>query len=88
MSDIGAAVVLLGTIDVNITALARERRQKIKKETGNYPPYMKFDVDIELTMSSTKGDSRSGGQEREKEGRVYHHSLCSSTSVGFDLSPS
>ena len=48
-------VIRLGTIQVDITVMAREKRAEIKKTSGRYPKYLKIDVDIELTMSSDKG---------------------------------
>ncbi|KAJ9615443.1 hypothetical protein H2200_001518 [Cladophialophora chaetospira] len=45
----------LATLRVDITEIARERRIKAKKGKRKYPESIKIDVDIELTMSSSKG---------------------------------
>ena len=46
--------VPLGTIDVDITVLAQEKRTRINKPSGRWPLYMKVDVAIALSMSSDK----------------------------------
>lgn len=58
MTDSSIGVVHLGTIEVDITLLAREERARIKARKGpkgRWPKYMEFNVDIHLTMSGDKG---------------------------------
>ena len=51
-----AAVFSLGVIDVDLTAFARKKRaEERKKSGGRYSRSFRIDVDIELTMSSSKG---------------------------------
>ncbi|OQU93521.1 hypothetical protein CLAIMM_00020 isoform 2 [Cladophialophora immunda] len=45
----------IGVIRVDITNIARRKRAEAKSGSRTYPAYIAINVDIELTMSSTKG---------------------------------
>lgn len=48
----------MGTIEVDITALAKEERARIKAQKGpkgRWPKFMPFNIDIFVNMSGDKG---------------------------------
>lgn len=50
-----AEVMEIGTVKVGITALAKNARNRIKKETGKDPRNLDLDVQLEIAMASGKG---------------------------------